>query len=238
MSKLAEGFQKLVQSTVNCERRWKSSTPRLWQMLLKRRRRSCRGPSLEKSQVAAARGGPRQRGFAGRVEKADRKCAGTRFKVAVDGTANRTGATEERCAAKISLCPFPQRGIENPGLDRFDPRQLRNAWRRSPAPVPLHSGGRKHAPFQEGSGRLELARAIADRNNPLTARVMVNRIWQHHFGQGLVRTPSNFGLLGEPPTHPELLDYLAARFDGTRLVDEIVAPDDPALGDLPDEQQV
>lgn len=66
--------------------------------------------------------------------------------------------------------------------------------------------------FTKGSGRLELAEAIASRSNPLTARVMVNRLWQHHFGRGLVRTTSNFGLLGEPPTHPELLDYLASRF--------------------------
>ncbi len=72
--------------------------------------------------------------------------------------------------------------------------------------------GEKHDPFTKGSGRLELAQAIASANNPLTARVMVNRIWKHHFGKGLVRTPSNFGALGEPPTHPELLDYLATRF--------------------------
>lgn len=66
-------------------------------------------------------------------------------------------------------------------------------------------------PFKEGSGRLELAEAIASPQNPLTARVMVNRIWLHHFGAGIVRTPSNFGKLGEPPTNPELLDYLASR---------------------------
>ena len=63
-----------------------------------------------------------------------------------------------------------------------------------------------------GSGRLEFAQWLASDKNPLTARVFVNRVWQWHFGEGLVRTPSNWGLLGERPTHPELLDYLAARF--------------------------
>jgi mono/diheme cytochrome c family protein len=60
--------------------------------------------------------------------------------------------------------------------------------------------------------RLELAKAIANPDNPLTARVMVNRVWAHHFGAGLVRTPSNFGAQGDKPSHPELLDYLSSRF--------------------------
>ncbi len=72
--------------------------------------------------------------------------------------------------------------------------------------------GPNRRPFQIGSGRLELAEAIASPDNPLTARVLVNRVWLHHFGSPLVATPSDFGLRSDPPTHPELLDYLSSRF--------------------------
>jgi hypothetical protein len=73
-------------------------------------------------------------------------------------------------------------------------------------------GGQKLPPEEKGSGRMELAEWITDPKNPLTARVIVNRVWQWHFGQGIVATPDDFGARGEPPTHPELLDYLTSRF--------------------------
>ncbi|MDQ3441043.1 MAG: DUF1549 and DUF1553 domain-containing protein, partial [Planctomycetota bacterium] len=75
--------------------------------------------------------------------------------------------------------------------------------------------GEKRTDFSaRNSGRLDLANAIATKDNPLTSRVAVNRIWMHHFGQAFIRTPDDLGVQSEAPSHPELLDYLASRFAG------------------------
>jgi mono/diheme cytochrome c family protein len=81
-----------------------------------------------------------------------------------------------------------------------------------PRRFPRIVAGDQQEPIKDGSGRLQLAKWVASAENPLTARVMANRIWMHHFGEGIVRTPNNYGKLGTPPTHPELLDHLAVQF--------------------------
>ena len=87
--------------------------------------------------------------------------------------------------------------------------------------------------YDTGSGRLELAQDITRPENPLTARVMVNRVWMHHLGQGLVTTPSDFGLRSDPPSHPALLDWLAASFVENGWSLKQLHRHDPALEHLP-----
>ncbi len=100
--------------------------------------------------------------------------------------------------------------IESPVFIRGSHRQLSDE--KVPHRFFYALGGSEHTFGEEGSGRGELAEAIVDRDNPLTARVMVNRIWHHLFGRGLVETVDNFGLQGSIPSHPLLLDHLALKF--------------------------
>lgn len=99
----------------------------------------------------------------------------------------------------------------------FDPYvfvrgQAGNQGQQVPRQFLMAISGETREPFQKGSGRLELAQEIASRDNPLTARVFVNRVWGQLFGRPLVDTPSDFGMRSEAPSHPELLDHLASRF--------------------------
>ena len=95
------------------------------------------------------------------------------------------------------------------------PIHIRGSYRRLgavvPRRLPLFFAGLGQAPIKSGSGRRELAEWLASSSNPLTARVIINRIWQASFGEGLVRTPNNFGMRAEPPSHPALLDWLSNR---------------------------
>ena len=84
-----------------------------------------------------------------------------------------------------------------------------------------------------GSGRLELAATVTDPDNPLVARVLVNRLWQHHFGEGIVRSPDDFGYQGQRPTHPELLDWLASQFVARGWSHQTNAPLDAELRRVP-----
>ncbi len=115
-------------------------------------------------------------------------------------------------------------GIDQPLLIRGNPRQPGAAVPRG---FLTALAGESPRPIAHGSGRLELAAAVLADDNPLPARVMVNRVWHHLLGRGIVATVDNLGHLGERPTHPELLDWLAATFraDGwsvKRLIRRIV----------------
>ncbi len=143
-------------------------------------------------------------------DRVDRE-AQTKLQQKIDGYKAASPFAPARAMALVDL-PNPQEPVI---FTRGNPATPGAKVSRH-APTVIDASG---TPFKVGSGRLELAKAITDPKNPLTARVMVNRVWAGHFGRPLVSTPSDFGLRSDPPTHPELLDYLATRFvaDGWSL---------------------
>ncbi len=124
-------------------------------------------------------------------------------------------AVEQWRVSGVGAPPRAHALVDRP--EPYEPRVFLRGNPNQPGPgvsrhFPTVVAAARIEPFRVGSGRLEMAQAIVDPKNPLTARALVNRVWLHHFGQGLVRTPADFGLRSDPPTHPELLDHLASEF--------------------------
>lgn len=128
-------------------------------------------------------------------------------------SASLINALMKQAGETLAAMPVPPRALaitDGTGEDEYV--FIRGDHRQRGAVVPrrfIASIAGQQSPIEHGSGRLELARRILDESNPLPARVMVNRVWYHLFGRGIVPTPDDFGALGTMPTHPELLDYLA-----------------------------
>ena len=142
---------------------------------------------------------PKMRGI---LEKAADFAGINKFKLTFKGGPVRAMVLKDLETPKNS--PLFIRG--NPPKQGEQPRMVPRRF------IEVLSENGQPTPFKDGSGRLELAQSIARPSNPLTARVIVNRVWMHHFGEGLVRTPDDLGNQAGKPTHPELLDFLANWF--------------------------
>ena len=138
-------------------------------------------------------------------------------KAVVDAAAKALAEAQKKRTAVVAEAPaISDAYAVADGKPANTKMQLRGDPKRLGDEVPRHFpailGGNELPKDSASSGRLQLAEWITDPKNPLTARVMVNRIWQFHFGRGIVQTPNDFGTRGQAPTHPELLDFLATRF--------------------------
>ncbi|MDA0203937.1 MAG: PSD1 and planctomycete cytochrome C domain-containing protein [Acidobacteria bacterium] len=137
----------------------------------------------------------------------------------LDGSASSVSAAEAASLRTLSRSSVPSSSFAMSSMDA-DPQDIRIHLRGNhknlgdvvPRQFLQVIAGEDQQPFRSGSGRLELAQWAKSPKNPLTARVLVNRVWKHHFGRGIVATPDNFGQTGDRPTHPDLLDWLAAEF--------------------------
>jgi cytochrome c553 len=122
---------------------------------------------------------------------------------------SRLEVTHPGAPARAVVLVDKPKPVDSPVFVRGEPG---NKGQAAPRQFLEILSGPNRQPFKIGSGRLELAKAIAGKSNPLTARVLVNRVWLHHFGEGIVTTPDDFGTMADAPSHPELLDYLANHF--------------------------
>ncbi len=118
-------------------------------------------------------------------------------------------AGKVRWESRTAVALLDGTGVDEFVLIRGKPSKI---GARAPRSLPVAFSSSRPIELSDGSGRLELGRQLVDKSNPLVARVMVNRVWHHLFGRGLVPTVDNFGALGEAPVHPELLDHLAWQF--------------------------
>ena len=181
------------------------------------------------------------------VAETQAKLAARREDTAMRPSSARNGPSSPPCAIDFSvkLPPEPplamavQEGGTPGGLFpkiQDVPIHIRGSYARLGPIVarrmPRFFAGESQPPIREGSGRRELARWIASPANPLTARVIVNRVWQWHFGEGLVRTPSNFGTRSEPPSHPRASRLASHAVRRRRLVAQETSPTHHAFSRL------
>jgi cytochrome c553 len=154
-----------------------------------------------------------------KIETGFRQARRTRDREAVKRL-QREQRQNQTAIAKLELshpaAPARAMVLEDMAKPKNSPVFIRGDAGNKGATVPRHflqvlSGPYRPA-FTNGSGRLDLAHAIVSKSNPITPRVMINRIWLHHFGEGFVPTPDDLGTMSEDPSHPELLDYLASQF--------------------------